>query len=90
MKTEDLSFRKLAALNRKLARSRWGTLLTEVHLSVLAELARQFQFSVAMGDLILLDGRWYVTHTGLIRLARNKRCAGIRVRPTPATIHKKT
>ena len=64
MKTEDLSFRKLAALNRKLARSRWGTLLTEGHLSVLAELARQFQFSVAMGDLILLDGRWYVTHTG--------------------------
>lgn len=76
MKTEDRSFRKLAALNRKLARSRWGTLLTEGHLSVLAELARQFQFSVAMGDLILLDGRWYVTHTGLIRLARNKRCAG--------------
>ena len=61
MKTEDRSFRKLAALNRKLARSRWGTLLTEGHLSVLAELARQFQFSVAMGDLILLDGRWYVS-----------------------------
>jgi hypothetical protein len=81
MKTEDLSFRKLAALNRKLAKSRWGNLLTQAHHSMLAELSRQFQFSVAMGDLILLDGRWYVTHSGLIRLARNKRCAGIQVRP---------
>ena len=33
-----------------------------------------------MGDVILLDGRWYVTHTGLIRLARHNRCAGIHVR----------
>ena len=83
MKPENLSSRKLAALNRKLAKSRWGNLLTEAHLSMLGELSRQFKFSVSMGDLILLDGRWYVTHTGLIRLARNKRCAGIQVRPLP-------
>ena len=83
MKAEDGSFRKLAARNCKLAKSRWGDLLTEAHLSMLGELSRQFQFSVAMGDLTLLDGRWYVTHTGLIRLARNKRCAGIQVRPVP-------
>ena len=81
MKTEDVSFQKLAALNRKLAKSRWGNLLTQAHHSMLAELSKQFQFSVAMGDLILLDDRWYVTHSGLIRLARNKRCAGIQVRP---------
>src|SRR5438552_11613233 len=83
MKAADLSFRKLAALNRKLAKSRWGNFLTESHLSMLSELSRQFQFSVEMGDLLLLDGRWYVTHTGLIRLAHNKRCAGIQVRPVP-------
>ena len=83
MKSQDLSFRKLAALNRKLAKSRWGNLLTKAHLSMLGELSRQFKFSVAMGDLMLLDGRWYVTHAGLIRLARNKRCAGIQVRPVP-------
>ena len=81
MKTKDRSFRKLAMLNRKLAKSRWGPSLTDDHLSMLAELSRQFQFSVAMGDLILLDGSWYVTHTGLIRLARKNRCAGIQVRP---------
>jgi hypothetical protein len=27
----------------------------------------------------LLDGRWYVTHAGLLRLAQRGRCAGIRV-----------
>jgi hypothetical protein len=37
--------------------------------------------SVAAGNLQLLDGRWYVA--GLLRLARRKRCRGIRVSPLP-------
>ena len=77
MKTDDWSPRRMAAMNRKLAKSRWGAMLTKGHLSMLDELSRQFQFSVAMGDVVLLDGRWYVTHTGLVRLARNSRCAGV-------------
>ena len=81
MKSESRTFPKLAALNRKLAKSRWGDLLTKAHLSMLGELSRQFKLSIAMGDLMLLDGRWYVTHSGLLRLARNRRCAGIQVRP---------
>jgi len=31
------------------------------------------------GDLLILDGRWYITHSGLIRVAERKRCAGILV-----------
>ena len=31
------------------------------------------------GDLIYLNNAWYVTHTGLIGLARRKRCSGIHV-----------
>ena len=31
------------------------------------------------GDLICLHNGWYVTHTGLIGLARRKRCSGIHV-----------
>ena len=38
-----------------------------------------FGFSGPAGDLQIIDGNWYVTHTGLIRLARRKRCNGIRV-----------
>ncbi len=68
-------------LNRKLAKSRWGTLVTQGLLSTLAELAREFEFSIAAGDLALLDGHWYVTHTGLMGLARRNKCAGIHVRP---------
>jgi len=31
------------------------------------------------GDLQVINGHWYVTHTGLLRLARRKRCSGIHV-----------
>lgn len=50
---------------------------------VLKNLTNQFQFSIADGDLIWLARGWYVTHTGLIRLARRSRCAGIHTRPIP-------
>ena len=83
MKPENPPCQKLITLNRKYARQRWATLLSRVHFSTLKELSMQFGFSLAMGDLILLEGRWYVTHTGLIRLARHNRCAGIHVRPVP-------
>jgi len=36
---------------------------------------------VDAGDVIYLNNGWYVTHTGLIGLARRNRCAGIHVRP---------
>jgi hypothetical protein len=45
----------------------------------LAEITKQNNFSVAVGDLLYLNNHWYVTHTGLIRLARRKRCRGIHV-----------
>ncbi len=34
--------------------------------------------SVAAGDLQFLDGRWYVTHAGLLRISQRNRCSGIR------------
>jgi hypothetical protein len=33
--------------------------------------------SVANGDLQLLDGRWYVTHAGLLGIAQRRRCHAI-------------
>lgn len=74
---------KLAAVNRRNAKKRWGPALDESLISTLKELSMQFGFSVAMGDLLLLGHGWYVTHTGLIRIARYNRCAGIHVRPVP-------
>jgi hypothetical protein len=43
--------------------------------------AKRYRLSVESGDLLLLDGHWYVTHSGLIRLARRNHCAGIHVEP---------
>jgi len=36
-------------------------------------------FSIKAGELQVIDGGWYVTHTGLLRLARRKKCRGIHV-----------
>jgi len=70
-----------ASLNRKLARHLWGDRLDQAQLCALDDLVSGFDFSVSGGDLQLLEGRWYVTHTGLLRLAARNKCSGIRVQP---------
>jgi hypothetical protein len=45
----------------------------------LESLTREFGFSGKRGDLQIINGNWYVTHTGLIGLARRKKCGGIHV-----------
>ena len=60
------------------ARRLWTNLSREA-LIRLREIATQHDFSVGAGDLIYLNSCWYVTHTGLIGLARRKRCSGIHV-----------
>ena len=52
-------------------------------LDVLRNYSEEFQLSVASGDLLFLDQGWYVTNSGLTRLARRNRCAGIHVQPVP-------
>ena len=42
-------------------------------------LKKKHRFSMESGDLLWLDGHWYVSHSGLIRLARRSHCAGIHV-----------
>jgi hypothetical protein len=64
--------------NVKLARFTWGV-LSRPALHALKELTERHGLSIAGGDLQQLDGRWYVTHTGLLGLARRNRCSGVRV-----------
>ncbi len=73
---------KRTAASIRLARRTWANLSREA-LSRLREITEQHNFSIAAGDLTYLDNGWYVTHTGLIGLARRNRCAGIHVRPVP-------
>ncbi len=46
-------------------------------VQILREMTRQFNFSLASGDLLLLEAGWFVTHAGLLRLAERQHCVGI-------------
>jgi hypothetical protein len=71
---------KRTAASLRMARRTWPNLSRQA-LIRLREIATQHGFSVGAGDVIYLDSGWYVTHTGLLGLARRNRCAGIHVRP---------
>jgi len=72
--------RKRTAAAIRTARKIWGNLSSQAFRR-LRELIEQHTFSIAAGDLTYLENGWYVTHTGLLGLARRNRCAGIHVRP---------
>jgi len=55
--------------------------LTKRTLRALSQLIDTHKVSVLNGDVKYVDGGWYVTHSGLLRLAERRRCAGIHCRP---------
>ena len=65
--------------NLRLARRLLGHVMDKRLVQSLETLSRDFQFSVRKGELQFLNNAWYVTHTGLVRLARRKKCRGIHV-----------
>ena len=65
--------------NLRAARNLWGN-LPAVATRALRELTGKLSLSVAVGDLQLLNGRWFVTHAGLVRLANRRGCHGIETR----------
>src|SRR5438876_12321206 len=70
--------------NVKAAKTKWPDKQIARFIPLLRELTSAHRLSVASGDIILLNGGWYVTHSGLLRLARRSRCTGIHVQPTLA------
>jgi hypothetical protein len=73
--------RQLIYSNRQLAKELWGEEINRRLFRALQDLTEGFGFSLARGEIQLLNGNWYVTHTGLLRLAYRNRCSGIRVQP---------
>ena len=51
--------------------------LTTAQNERLSLLIKRHGFSPTAGDLILINRNWYVTHAGLLQLARRNRCLGI-------------
>src|ERR1035438_3782631 len=70
-------------LNTRVARKIWTNLTPEA-VARLRGIATKHDFSVSAGELIYLNSGWYVTHTGLIGLARRRRCCGIHVEAVDA------
>ena len=62
-------------LARRLTNGQIGTIAIER----LRDLTMTFGFSLSLGDVQYWDGGWYITHAGLLRLSRRRRCAGIQV-----------
>ena len=67
----------------RLASQLWGNLRKPLRDSLIGLLRRHF-LSVAAGDLLLIDGRWYVSNSGLLRIAHRKHCQGMQVQPLKA------
>jgi hypothetical protein len=57
--------------------------MSRIALEGLRELVKQHELSVSSGDVVYLQSGWYVTHAGLLRLARRNSCSGIDVVPVP-------
>jgi hypothetical protein len=73
---------KLLCCNLRTARSRWGAEVNAALIHSLKMYTQRLKVSIPNGDLVLLDRNWYVTHTGLVALARRKHCSGIDVIPS--------
>jgi len=71
--------RQLLRQNIGAAKRALGQALVPRLSGQLKALTRDFGFSIHAGELQIINANWYVTHTGLIRLARRKRCRGIHV-----------
>ena len=71
----------LVRRNAVRAKDLWPDYSSKSMLGVLRELTTTFGFSVGLGELRVIDGKWYVTHSGLLRLATKRRCRSIHVEP---------
>ena len=68
----------LHSRNLRLARSMFSIGKQKLLLNSLEHLSAM-HFDIGSGDLVLLNNHWYVTHTGLLRMAKRKRCSGMEV-----------
>jgi hypothetical protein len=62
--------------NARCAKRIWGP-IKPMALDALRKMTKLLLISVADGDVQLLNNTWYVTHAGLLRIAKRRRCSGI-------------
>lgn len=72
---------QLTRSNLVQAKALWPAQCSKPMMKVLRELTTRFGFSVGLGEIRMIEGHWYVTHSGLLRLAYRRLCRSIRVEP---------
>ena len=70
------SQQKLLRQNLRLVKQLQPT-LARTELSALRDLTCRFNLSVSLGEIVRIDCHWYITHSGLLRIATDQRCQGI-------------
>ena len=70
--------------NLRAAKKTWGPHLEKFSAKTLKHLSDDLRVEITSGDLLLINNHWYVTHSGLLRVARWKRCFGINVEAVAA------
>jgi hypothetical protein len=51
--------------------------VTRSQLSILRELTRSLSLSIRAGELLQIGGKWFVSHSGLLKIAHRRKCYGI-------------
>jgi len=67
---------KLVRQNVSVARAHYQG-ITKSQLTVLRDLTAALKLSIRKGELLQIDGKWYVSHSGLILIAHRRKCCGI-------------
>jgi hypothetical protein len=74
---ETASTVKLVRQNLRLVKRLYPGLRHQ-DFEALRSLTQALHLSVLKGEFLQIDGKWYVTHAGLLQIASRRRCLGIR------------
>src|SRR3984885_13375770 len=77
MRSAETASVKLVRQNLRLVKRLYPG-LRQQDLQALRSLTRTLHLSVLKGEFLHIDGKWYVTHAGLLQIALKRRCLGIR------------
>jgi len=67
---------KLVRQNLRIAKQLYPD-ISKQQVSLLHDLTVTLRLSICRSELLFLDGKWYVSHSGLLRIAHRRRCYGI-------------
>ena len=73
-----MAYIKLLTENRRILKQLYPN-LDRIQRSLLLSSSAELRLSLLRGEITILEGKVYVTHAGLLRIARRRRCSGIRV-----------